>query len=170
LLIDGALTPALRLETLAGWKAIRVSTTHLETHRKPPPTSEQGRIGVEALSRTYGLRFVTITRLVEMGALPSAASRKVDGRRSNGFSVKAIELFFAEHRTLSDLAREHECSFQLMVPLLNRLAVPPLIPGMGHTKIYALADLPDRSRIATEVRLAKERNARFKTTKASIGG
>lgn len=120
---------------------------------------------METLSQKYGLRFATINRLVEMGALPRARHQKSDGRRIDGFPIEDIECFFSRHSTLRDLARTHDCSWQLMKPLLARLGVRPLIAEQGHTLIYAISELPDTEKLAREVDAAKARNARFRRAK-----
>ncbi|MEM8556080.1 MAG: hypothetical protein AAGF71_14795 [Pseudomonadota bacterium] len=55
-----------------------------------------------------------------------------------------------------------------MEPLLDRLGLRPLIDEPGHTKLYAIADLPPTDRMAAEVENAKARNARFKKTKPAL--
>ncbi|ABV91827.1 hypothetical protein Dshi_0078 [Dinoroseobacter shibae DFL 12 = DSM 16493] len=166
LLLDGALAPAVRCPDDHGWEAIRVLETQINRHRKPLARSlrhADGQLTTEALAASYGLRYVTITRLVELTLLPPADRHKVDGRRMEGYPVAAVEQLFAHHRTLSDLAAAHGCSPHLMAPLLARLGVRPLIAEKGHTRLYAIADLPPAIRLAEEVAKAQARTARFKT-------
>lgn len=164
LLINGALAPACRCPKSHRWRAIRVLKHHIPLHRKPMPVpkDQEDTLKVVTLSQRYALRHVTITRLVAMGELPRAKQTKTDGRRMDGYPIAAVEQFFARYRSLRDIAEAHGCSFQLMEPLLARLGVRPLIDEPGHTKLYALADLPHPDRLAAEVENAKARNARFK--------
>lgn len=69
LLLDDALAPALRCPQGHGWEAIRVLETHISRNQKPFVWSLQHsdeKLTTDTLSATYGLRFVTITRLVQM--------------------------------------------------------------------------------------------------------
>ncbi|MGB0662084.1 MAG: TniQ family protein [Mangrovicoccus sp.] len=170
LLLDGALAPACRCPDGHGWTAIRVLESHIPKRRRPliPPERRNGLLNMQAVSQRYGLRFVTISRLVKMGELPRAAAYKSDGRRKDGYPQDAIDSFFARYRTLRDLAKDHDCSFQMMEPLLDRLGLRPLIDEPGHTKLYAIADLPPAERMAAEVKTATARNARFKKAKPAL--
>lgn len=179
LLLDGSLAPACRCLDGHGWTAIRVLESHIPKRRRPPgPTKSRrspnptempdGVLNVETVSQRYGLRFVTISRLVKMGELPRAAVYKSDGRRKDGYPQDAIDSFLSRYRTLRDFAKDHDCSFQMMEPLLDRVGLRPLIDEPGHTKLYAIADLPPADRMAAEVENAKARNARFKSKRPAL--
>jgi predicted DNA-binding transcriptional regulator AlpA len=170
LLLEGALAPACRCPGGHGGTAIRVLESHVPKRRRPPPMPERRdrMLNVGVVSQRYGLRFVTISRLIKLGELPRSENLTSDRRRRDGYPQEAIEGFFERYRTLRDLARDHGCSFQMMEPLLTRLGLRPLIDEPGHTKLYAIADLPPADRIAAEVAHTRARNARFKTKRPAM--